>query len=244
MGEPVDAARAPDAGHHDLSGRFRATRRDFHDPAAAQSQLRVARRSHRCLEAVERTGAELQLHPLLIAACRFHLTKTRFSDKLKRKRKNETSSLGRTDACNVPRRRRSRPALSDRGHGCQQRRAEVPVRNLRAIVGAERQTENAAGTGNAGNAAEQSPDAHLLYRQSRGPHRKQDVRVRNAAVSTDTRASQVHCALMLALALLLPAAGAAAQDAKPSATTEAKPASPAKKAAPKRTVIPGTLITL
>lgn len=49
---------------------------------------------------------------------------------------------------------------------------------------------------------------------------------------------------MLALALLVPAAGAIAQDSKPAATTAAKPDTPAKKAAPRRTVLPGPLITL
>src|SRR5258705_7829581 len=72
--------------------------------------------------------------------------------------------------------------------------------------------------------------------------------MRDGSVRTGTRTSQTHCALMLALALLLPAAGVSAQDAMPasSATTTdtAKPAAPAKKAAPKRTVLPGPLITL
>jgi hypothetical protein len=72
--------------------------------------------------------------------------------------------------------------------------------------------------------------------------------MRDASVSTGTRTSQIHRALMLALALLLPAAVASAQDAKssPSATNTdaAKPAAPAKKAAPKRTVLPGPRITL
>ena len=70
--------------------------------------------------------------------------------------------------------------------------------------------------------------------------------MRDDPVRTTLRGKQIHCALILALALLLPAAGVSAQDAKPAAATAApaKPDAPAKKAAPKRIVIPGPQITL
>jgi len=68
--------------------------------------------------------------------------------------------------------------------------------------------------------------------------------MRDGSVKIDRRTSQAHYALTLVLALLLPAAGVSAQDTKPSTRSEAKAAAPVKKAAPKRTVIPGPLITL
>ena len=68
--------------------------------------------------------------------------------------------------------------------------------------------------------------------------------MRNASVRTGTGMSQMYCTLLLAFALVLPASGVSAEDTKPAASADAKPATAAKKVPPKRTVIPGPRIAL